>query len=111
MLTPPATTFWIGSDHPFDLHEAYICFRSPHFDWDGEAATLWITADSRYSSGSTAHSWRAAGGVVGPAGRRSTAPTSALLHATGNVIAVQVYQPGYSHFSYVHRGPRRFWPG
>ena len=20
---------WIGSSHPFDLHEAYLCFRSP----------------------------------------------------------------------------------
>jgi len=24
-----ASAFWIGSDHPFDLHEAYLRFRSP----------------------------------------------------------------------------------
>ncbi|MCB9159230.1 MAG: alpha-L-rhamnosidase N-terminal domain-containing protein [Caldilineaceae bacterium] len=105
MLTPPPTTFWIGSDHPFDLHEAYICFRSPHFDWDGEATTLWITADSRYRlwvngtfvARGPARSWPSRQAV-------DRVDIGALLHATGNVIAVQVYQPGYSHFSYVHRG-------
>ncbi|MFN8457781.1 MAG: hypothetical protein U0401_24520 [Anaerolineae bacterium] len=25
----PPEAVWIGSGHPFDLHEAYLCFRSP----------------------------------------------------------------------------------
>ena len=105
MLTPPPTAFWIGSDHPFDLHEAYICCRSPHFDWDGGPATLWITADSRYklwvngtfASRGPARSWPHRQAV-------DRIDITGLLRGTDNVIAVQVYQPGYSHFSYVHRG-------
>ncbi|RME97029.1 MAG: hypothetical protein D6768_20630, partial [Chloroflexi bacterium] len=42
---------WIGSDHPFDLHEAYLNFRSPA-GWQVNPKSgpveLFITADSRY---------------------------------------------------------------
>ncbi len=101
--------FWIGSDHPFDLHEVYLCFRSPpdwHLPERPGRARLWITADSRYRL------W-----INGqPAGR---GPARSWPHAQqvdvlevqemlrpgpNNHLAVQVYQPGYSHFAYVHRG-------
>ena len=42
---------WIGSSHPFDLHEAYLCFRSPagwRLKEQPRRAELLITADSRY---------------------------------------------------------------
>ncbi len=103
-LQTPA--LWIGSDHAFDLHEVYLRFRSPRFDRPrGDSCDLFITADSRYKL------WINGEYVVrGPArcwpdhqaiDRIDIAP---LLNHKDNVIAVQVYQPGYSHFSYVHRG-------
>ena len=47
----PKGAFWIGSHHPFDLHEAYLRFRSPnswHLEQIPDQAELFITADSRY---------------------------------------------------------------
>ena len=45
----PKDAVWIGSAHPFDLQEAYLCFRAPQFQLtDLAEATLFITADSRY---------------------------------------------------------------
>ena len=104
----PPEAVWIGSDHPFDLHEAYLCFRSStawQLEHLPERAELFITADSRYKL------WINGGFVArGPA--RSFPETQAVdcldvspyLQPGPNVLAVQVYQPGYSHFSYVHRG-------
>ncbi|HNP72200.1 MAG TPA: hypothetical protein PKK15_13860, partial [Kouleothrix sp.] len=47
-LAPPQA-FWIGSDHPFDLHEAYLCFRgSLTLAQQPERAPLHISADSRF---------------------------------------------------------------
>ena len=49
-LNFPPNACWIGSAHPFDLHEVYLDFRSPEFAL-AEAprlAELLITADSRY---------------------------------------------------------------
>ena len=48
-LQPPETAVWIATSHPFDLHEVYLNFRSPTWNWDGSGkVTLWIAADSRY---------------------------------------------------------------
>ncbi|UCC87529.1 MAG: alpha-L-rhamnosidase N-terminal domain-containing protein [Anaerolineales bacterium] len=99
---------WIGSEHPFDVYETYLCFRSPA-DWRIEElprrAELFITADSRYRV------WINGGFVArGPSRcypeRQSVdcIDVTAHLVSGANTLAVQVYQPGYSHFAYVHRG-------
>ena len=98
---------WIGSEHPFDLHEAYLCFRSPagfELDSQPEKAELYITADSRYKL------W-VNGRYVARGPARSYPQQQQvdcldigdLLKPGRNTLAVQVYQPGYSHFAYVHR--------
>ncbi|MDX1520174.1 MAG: alpha-L-rhamnosidase N-terminal domain-containing protein [Anaerolineae bacterium] len=104
----PAQAYWIGSGHAFDLHEVYLCFRSPD-GWRLSAvskqADLYLTADSRYKL------WVNGQFVArGPARCYPESQAVDRLDVTGylqrgrNLIAVQVYQPGYSHFSYVHRG-------
>jgi hypothetical protein len=108
ILHGPANAFWIGSDHPFDLHESYLNFRSPDAFYLASLparAELFITADSRYRlwvngqfvARGPARSWPHAQSV-------DQLDVTAHLHTGPNVIAVQVYQPGYSHFSYLHRG-------
>jgi hypothetical protein len=104
----PPDAVWIGSAHPFDLHEVYLCFRSPRH-WrlarQPEEAHLFITADSRYRlwvngrfvARGPARCWPHAQAVD----RLDLTP---YLRAGPNLLAVQVYQPGYSHFAYVHRG-------
>lgn len=104
----PPDAVWIGSDHPFDLHEAYLRFRSPagwSLDRQPAQASLFITADSRYKL------WVNGQFVArGPARcyphRQSVdcLDLSPYLRAGTNALAVQVYQPGYSHFAYLHRG-------
>lgn len=100
------SAFWIGSAHPFDLHEVYLNFRRafslPQLP---QRALLQLTADSRYKL------WMNGEFVArGPARSYPHAQSvdqfdvTAHLHAGANVIAVQVYQPGYSHFAYLHRG-------
>lgn len=104
-LAFPNQAAWIGSDHPFDLQEAYLCFRRT---WPLERrpgrGKLLISADSRYKL------W-VNGAVVarGPARGYPHAQcvdrldiTASLREGT-NTFAVQVYQPGFSHFAYVHR--------
>lgn len=99
---------WIGSSHPFDLHEAYLCFRSPD-SWRlqdrPQQAELLLTADSRYKL------WINGRFVArGPARSFPSAQAVDRLDVTSymrpgrNVLAVHVYQPGYSHFAYLHRG-------
>ena len=106
MFSPDAV--WIGSDHAFDLREAYLRFRSPA-EWRlahaPKSAILSITADSRYKL------WVNGRFVArGPARCQPHAQAvdqlqiADYLQAGHNVLAVQVYQPGYSHFAYVHRG-------
>ena len=103
----PQAAQWIGSAHAFDLQEAYLDFLGPTVVL-GEvprAAELLITADSRYRL------WINGRHVArGPArsypwqqsvDRLDVTP---YLQAGANVLAVQVYQPGYSHFAYTHRG-------
>lgn len=103
---PPAAR-WIGSDHPFDLHEVYLDFRSPGdfaLSERPHGAQLFITGDSRYKV------W-VNGAFVGRGPARSwphaqqvdAYDISPHLHPGQNSIAVQLYQPGYSHFSYLHR--------
>ena len=104
-IQPPETAVWIAPPHPFDLHEVYLNFRSPSWEWDGAGKViLWITADSRYKlwvNGRFHHR--------GPARSWPHAQKMDVLDITNqlivgeNVLAVQVYQPGYSHFSAVHR--------
>lgn len=102
-MKAPAGTFWIGSDHPFDLHEAYLCFVAdlvlparPH------GATLHITCDSRYRLWINED-------YVGRGPERSWPEAMAVdarpvsLRAGTNRIRVEVYSPGYSHFAHVHR--------
>lgn len=107
-LNFPPDAVWIGSDHAFDLREAYLRFRSPA-DWKLEQqpkqTDLFITADSRYKL------WVNGRYVArGPARSYPHAQcvdrldVTPYLRAGSNTLAVQVYQPGYSHFSYVHRG-------
>ncbi len=102
----PKDAVWIGSDHPFDLHEAYLCFRRVFMLATlPQHAELWITADSRYKlwvngqfvARGPARSWPHAQCLD----RLDIAPH---LHTGLNGLAAQVYQPGYSHFAYVHRG-------
>ncbi|GAB4450203.1 MAG: hypothetical protein Kow0031_32650 [Anaerolineae bacterium] len=99
---------WIGPAHPFDLHEAYLNFRSPP-GWRLEAAprqaALLISADSRYRlwvngrfvARGPARAWPHAQAV-------DRLDVTAHLRPGPNTLAVEVYQPGYSHFAYVHRG-------
>jgi hypothetical protein len=99
----PQAAQWIGSAHAFDLQEAYLDFRAPIVVLDEvpRAAELLITADSRYRlwiNGRLAARGRPApipGSKVSPAGRH------ALQIET---LAVEVYQPGYSHLAYTRRG-------
>jgi hypothetical protein len=101
----PPQAVWIGSPHPFDLQEAYLGFRRTfHLAGQPGQAELFITADSRYAL------W--VNGVFlarGPARSYPHAQCVDRLDVTPyvrpglNTLAVLVYQPGYSHFAYVHR--------
>ncbi len=105
-LQPPETAVWIGSPHPFDLHEVYLNFRAPQWQWNGVGQVmLRLTADSRYKL------WVNGAFVQrGPARSHPWAQKvdeiliTDALKAGENQLAIQVYQPGYSHFSGVHRG-------
>ncbi len=98
-------SLWIGSDHPFDLHEAYFNFRKDvELARLPKRAVLSITADSKYKlwvNGSyvcrgPARCW--------PHGQQVDALNILpQLRRGTNRLAIQVYSPGYSHFSYVHR--------
>ena len=105
--------YWISTDNPFDIHEAYYRFRSPA-DWQlaqkPAKAMLYLTADSRYKL------WINGRFVArGPARcnphSQSVDPLDVTdyLSAGANTIAIQVYQPGYSHFAYLHRGLAGMW--
>ena len=98
-------TFWIWLQHPFELHERYVRFRrSFTLGKQPEKANLSITADSRYRLYVNGK-YVAFGPTRGYphcqcVDQHDIAPR---LKKGSNVIAVCVYQPGYSHFSYVHR--------
>lgn len=101
----PDGAFWIGSDHPFDLAEAYLNFRRDLIlPAAPQKATFTLAADSRYRL------WINGDYVArGPA--RSWPHAMALdrldvtpwLRAGPNHLALQVYSPGYSHFAHVHK--------
>jgi hypothetical protein len=104
-LLPPPDAVWIGSDHPFDLYEVYLCFRRElHLERRPGWAELYISADSRYKL------W-VNGRFVARGPARSYPHAQCIdrldmaeyLRPGANVLAAQVYQPGYSHFAYVHR--------
>lgn len=102
----PNEAFWISSTHPFDLHEAYLDFRRTfQIEKVPVLSRLTLTADSRYKL------WINGRFVSrGPARCYPDAQSvdeldvKPYLLPGDNVLAVQVYQPGYSHFAYVHRG-------
>lgn len=100
----PEGAFWIGSDHPFDLSECYLNFRTDlELAKVPTRAMLHLTADSRYRLWINGH-------FIGRGPERSW-PTSMAVDVRDisdkltqgrNRIAVQVYSPGYSHFAHVH---------
>ncbi len=102
---------WIWVEHPFDLDEVYGCFRKTFsLPSKPEKARLKITADSRYCL------W-INGKRVGFGPPRcfphhpvyESYDVAGCLRRGNNVIAVEIYQPGYSHFSYVHRRAAGVW--
>lgn len=102
-MKAPAGTFWIGSDHPFDLHECYLVFTADlTLEAAPQSATLHLTADSRYRL-------YVNGTYIGRGPERSWPAAMAVdarplpLTAGQNRIRVEVYSPGYSHFAHVHR--------
>jgi hypothetical protein len=104
-LPPPSGAVWIGSEHPFDLHEAYLCFRRElRLEQLPARAELCISADSRYKLWINGHFV-----ARGPARSYPHAQSVDRLEIADylrpglNVLAAQVYQPGYSHFAYTHR--------
>jgi alpha-L-rhamnosidase len=107
-LLPPPGAVWIGSSHPFDLHETYIRFRSP-VNWGAsvvpEKVDLFITADSRYKVWINGRFVARGPARCYPAFQSvDRLDITALVNEQGNFLAAEVYQPGYSHFSYLHRG-------
>ena len=96
---------WVGSSHPFDLHEVYLNFYSPPIvGKSGESAELLLSADSRYRLWlNGALMGRGPSRCYPEAQSADRIDLTANWQSGENQIIVQVYQPGYSHFSYVHR--------
>lgn len=104
-MKAPDGIVWIGPAHPFDLHDAYVNFRADiYLGAAPTEAVLRLSADSRYRL------W-VNGELIGRGPERCWPSSMAVderslinLRSGLNRIAVQVYSPGHSHFSYVHRG-------
>jgi hypothetical protein len=105
MRIPPGAV-WIGSDHPFDLQEAYLNFRADfELGRKAETARLFITADSRYKLWvNGAYVGRGPSRCWPQAQQIDSIDIAPHLKPGLNTVAVQVYSPGYSHFAYLHRG-------
>ncbi|MEZ5797888.1 MAG: hypothetical protein R3D63_10665 [Paracoccaceae bacterium] len=104
-MRAPDGTCWIGPAHPFDLAEAYLNYRADlSLAAVPQDATIHISADSRYRlwingeflARGPERSWPSSMAV-------DSHPIARHLQPGVNRIAVQVYSPGYSHFSYLHR--------
>lgn len=102
----PQGAVWIGSDHPFDLHEAYLDFRRDvELASIPQRAVLTLTADSRYRLWiNGTHVARGPSRCWPHAQQMDAHDITSRLRPGRNAIAVQVYSPGYSHFAYLHRG-------
>lgn len=101
----PDGSFWIGSDHSFDLAEVYLNFRRDiMLHHAPQKATFTLTADSRYRlwingtyiARGPARSWPHAMAL-------DSLDVTQYLRPGPNHLALQVYCPGYSHFAYVHK--------
>ena len=101
----PKDLFWISHQHAFDLHEIYIRFRKSLVVKNiSKKINLFITADSRYVL------WINSTLICrGPSRSNPSNQIIDVIDITKyftkgeNIICVLVYQPGYSHFSYIHR--------
>lgn len=101
----PKDLFWISLQHAFDLHEIYIRFRKSLVVKNiSKKINLFITADSRYVL------WINSTLICrGPSRSNPSNQIIDVIDITKyftkgeNIICVLVYQPGYSHFSYIHR--------
>ncbi len=104
----PQDVYWIGSNHAFDLHEAYLCFRSPqswHLRKVPEKGVLNISADSRYKLWVNSRFLHRGPNRCFPQEQIiDQLDITSYLQVGSNTIAVQIYSPGYSHFAYLHRG-------
>lgn len=102
----PAGAVWIGPSHPFDLHETYLDFRRDlKLASRPASAMLSITADSRYRLWiNENYVGRGPSRCWPHAQQVDRIDVTRYLRDGENVIEVQVYSPGYSHFAYVHRG-------
>ena len=104
-LNLPKDLFWIGLNNSFDLHETYFRFRKSFKVKDiSKIKNLYITADSRYVLWINSK-------LISRGPSRSN-PCNQIIDVIDitkyimegeNIICVLVYQPGYSHFSYIHR--------
>ena len=104
-LNLPKDLFWIGLNNSFDLHETYFRFRKSFKVKDiSRIKDIYITADSRYVL------WINSKLICrGPSRSNPCNQIIDVIDITkhiiegDNLICVLVYQPGYSHFSYIHR--------
>lgn len=105
------STSWIWHQGLKDLGEQYVRFRRKfRLDAKPTSAIIQISADSRYRLFVNG-TYIAFGPTRSYPHRQCVDVHKAahLLQSGDNLIAVHVYQPGYSHYSYVHRGNSGLW--
>ncbi len=105
------TASWIWTQSPQGTREQYVRFRRSFLlNEKPSSATIRISADSRYRL--------FVNGIYVAFGPARSYPhhqcvdvheVANALRSGDNLIAVLVYQPGYSHYSYVHRGKSGLW--
>ena len=107
----PPTSSWISTPSPQNLQEQYVRFRRVFsLKAQPSSSIIYISADSRYRL--------YINGEYIAFGPSRCYPhhqcvdkhdITNALHAGDNLVAVLVYQPGYSHYSYVHREKLGLW--